>query len=71
MNESCPFFRPSRSLSRDLTEVGIYQDLTAVGVYCGLPSGRVRVPSMEEVKGFCVPGWFRECPHYLRHAPAR
>jgi hypothetical protein len=58
-------------LSRDLTEVGIYQDLTAVGVYCGLPGGRVRVPSMEEVKSFCVPGNFSDCPYYLRHATAR
>ncbi len=66
--DDCPFLRRSRSLCRDLTAVGIYQDLTAVGVYCGLPDGPVCVPSAEEVKHFCVPDRYRECPHHQRHA---
>jgi hypothetical protein len=70
MNGDCPFLQPTRSLSRDLAAVGIYQEMTAVGVYCRLPDGRVRVPAREEVKGFCVPGRHRECPHYRRHTSA-
>jgi hypothetical protein len=34
MHDDCPFFRPSHSLCRDLSAVGIYQELTAIGVYC-------------------------------------
>jgi hypothetical protein len=68
MIEDCPFFRPSRSLTHDLAAVGIRQELTSVGVYCRLPDGRVRVPGREEVKSFCLPGRYRDCPHYRRHA---
>jgi hypothetical protein len=66
----CPFFQPSRSLARDLSAVGVYQDMTSVGVYCRMPDGTVRVPGREEVRAFCVPGRYQDCPHYQRHAAA-
>jgi hypothetical protein len=67
-SRECPFFRASRSLSRELMAFGIYTECTALGIYCQLPSGRVRVPSGDEVKQHCVPNRFEACPIYGRHA---
>ena len=57
----CPFLLPSRPLgSRG----------RAIGIYCRLPDGRVRVPPADELRRFCLPGQWRDCPVYQRHAPA-
>lgn len=68
MRAECPFFRRSRPLTRELMALGIYSDITALGIYCSLPNGRVRVPDATEVKQYCVPDRFEDCPVYRRHA---
>jgi hypothetical protein len=71
MSDDCPFFTPSRTLSRDLMAVGIFSELTSVGIYCRLPTGRVRVPNADEVKRHCVPARFAECPVFRSNANGR
>jgi hypothetical protein len=47
---NCPFLRP-RLASR---------------VYCRLPSGRVRIPSSDELARLCTRGRYNDCPVFRR-----
>jgi hypothetical protein len=55
----CPFLQPSRPQGTHGR---------AVGIYCRMPGGRVRVPSVDEQRRFCLPGQWRDCSVYRRHA---
>ena len=48
----CPFLRPCGS-----PHLGAFP----LGVYCRLPSGRVRIPSGDELARFCTTGYHRDC----------
>lgn len=52
---ACPDLRPN---------VGEPPTLLTVAVYCGLPGGRARVPSRDELIRFCVAGHHGDCPGY-------
>jgi hypothetical protein len=54
---ACPYLRPS---------VDAPMTTLTVAVYCGLPSGRARVPSRDELLTFCIGGHHRDCPGYHR-----
>jgi hypothetical protein len=56
----CPSLQPSRPLTLGQR---------AIGLYCRLPNGRVRVPSRDETRRFCLVDRWRDCPVYQRHAP--
>lgn len=60
--DDCPFLQPSRPLGNHGR---------AIGLYCRVPDGGVRVPAADELRRFCLPGQWRQCPVYQRHAPAR
>ena len=68
MYDECPFLRPARSLS---PMQPVRADGAVVGVYCALPGRRVRVPGIAEMKMFCMPDRFEDCPYYRRHVAAR
>jgi hypothetical protein len=53
----CPFLRPGLPIGPVMT-----------AIYCGLPGGRVRMPPPEDVRRYCIPGRFEECPTYGRYA---
>ena len=55
----CPFLQPARPLGGDDQRVGLY---------CRLPDGDVRVPPTEDLRRYCVPGRWRDCPVYERRA---
>ena len=57
----CPFLQPTLPIGRRET---------AIGIYCRLPGGRVRIPTRDEVKRFCVPQAWRDCPVYQAYARA-
>ena len=48
----CPFLRPAGA-----DHLGAFP----LGVYCRLPSGRVRIPSRDELARFCTTGYHRDC----------
>jgi len=56
----CPLLRPGVSAGR---RAGL-----SAAIYCGLPGGCVKVPDRDEIERFCVPGNFKRCPTYQRHA---
>jgi hypothetical protein len=55
--ETCLHLRPHR---------GAPPTTLTVAVYCGLPSGRARVPSRDEVIRFCLGGHHGNCPGYRK-----
>ena len=57
----CPFLQPERPSGRG----------GRLAIYCRLPDGRVRVPPVDDVRRFCLPRQWRQCPVYQRRAPAR
>lgn len=56
--KECPFLR--------LRRAGSLEELFPTGVYCRLPSGRVRIPSHEELARFCAAGHYYDCPRFAR-----
>ncbi len=56
--KECPLLRRRRAGSPD--------ELFPTAVYCRLPSGRVRIPSHEEVARFCTAGHYYDCPRFGR-----
>ena len=56
--KECPFFR--------LRRAGVLEELFPTGIYCRLPSGRVRIPSHEELARFCTAGHYYDCPRFTR-----
>lgn len=55
--KECPFLRPRMTS---------HLEAFPIGVYCRLPSGRVRVPSHDELRRFCTKGDYHDCPVYRR-----
>jgi len=55
--KECPFLRPMMT-----SHLGAFP----IGIYCRLPSGRVRIPSRDELARFCTAGQHRDCPAYRR-----
>lgn len=55
--EKCPFLRP-----------GLATGPLTIAMYCGLPGGRVKLPSRDEIERYCAPGAFERCPTYRRYA---
>jgi hypothetical protein len=53
----CAYLRPN---------VGAPPSALSIAVYCGLPSGRARIPSRDELLRFCVTGSHGDCPGYRR-----
>jgi hypothetical protein len=53
----CPFLQPGRPAGRP-----------AAAIYCRLPGGRVRIPTIEEQRRFCLAGGWEECPVHELHA---
>lgn len=53
----CPFLRPMM-----VSDLGAFP----MGVYCRLPSGRIRIPSRDELARFCSAGHHHDCPVYRR-----
>jgi hypothetical protein len=55
--KECPFLRP---------RMASHLEAFPIGVYCRLPSGRVRIPSRDELARFCTAGRHPDCPVYRR-----
>jgi hypothetical protein len=53
----CPFLR-----ARRVGGLGSF----STTVYCQLPSGRVRIPSHDELAQFCAAGRYYDCPVFGR-----
>jgi len=56
--KECPLLRRRRT--------GGPEELFPSGIYCRLPSGRVRIPSHEELAQFCTAGLYYDCPRFAR-----
>ncbi len=52
---ACPYLRPN---------TGAPATAMTVGVYCGLPDGRARVPTRDELLRSCLTGHPGDCPGY-------
>ncbi len=59
---NCPFLTP---------EVGGRRGVFPFSVYCRLPSGRVRVPTRDQLVALCTAGQHQKCFAYCRWAPTR
>ena len=55
--KECPFLRPRMSS---------HGAAFPVGIYCRLPSGRVRIPSRDELARLCTAGHYSDCLVYRR-----
>ncbi len=55
--KECPFLRP-----RMASHLGAFP----IGVYCRLPSGRIRIPSRDELARLCTTEAYRDCLVYNR-----
>ncbi len=56
--KECPLLRRWKA--------GSLVEMFPTKVYCRLPSGRVRIPSHEELARFCTAGHFYDCPRFIR-----
>ena len=53
----CPFVSPKYEGRREVFPLQFY---------CRLPSGRVRIPTRDELATFCLAGHHQDCPGYRR-----